>query len=122
MDCKLTLANSITAEVSIVWSYWILGIHDTRTDTLALTTGVLRACESLGSTVSYKVGSIENVSLLTNLLIAAGVFWSSVPPSTWASWLVSDIALGGNSGASDEEDHACVAREHDQPMRTVTED
>ncbi|RDW84343.1 hypothetical protein BP6252_01933 [Coleophoma cylindrospora] len=94
----------INYEMIGVWAYWILGSYDSHSDTLALTTGVLRSCESLGSTFSYAVGSTKNASLLVNLLVAAVVFWASVPTSTWASWIVPDVPKG--EAESDDEENA----------------
>lgn len=84
----------IVYEMIGVWSYWILGTYDSHSDTLSLTSGILRSCESLGSTFSYAVGSSKNASLLVNLLVAAVVFWVSVPASTWAAWVVPDVPAG----------------------------
>ncbi|KAL3419188.1 duf895 domain membrane protein [Phlyctema vagabunda] len=84
----------VVYEIIGVWLYWILGTYDSHSDTLALTTGVLRSCESLGSTFSYKVGATRSASLLTNLIIAAVVFWATVPTTTWAAWLVPDVPKG----------------------------
>lgn len=70
--------------------YWILGTFDTEVDTLALTTALLRGGESLGSAFSYGVGASKSASLLTNLIVAATVFWASVPPTTWSIWSIRD--------------------------------
>lgn len=64
--------------------YWILGTLNTDVDTLALTSALLRGGESLGSAFSYGVGASKSASLLTNLIVAATVFWVSVPPTTWS--------------------------------------
>lgn len=73
----------IVYEMIGVYSYWLLGTYDSSVDTLALTTGILRGCESLGSTFSYYVGSRQSASLLVNLIVAAAVFWASIPSTTW---------------------------------------
>lgn len=93
--------DRIVYEMIGVWAYWILGTYDSHSDTLALTTGILRSCESLGSTFAYKVGSSEKATLLTNLIVAAVVFWASVPTTTWAAWIVPDAPKGDES--SDDE-------------------
>ncbi|KAG4437852.1 hypothetical protein IFR05_006654 [Cadophora sp. M221] len=80
----------ILSEVIFVWVYWIIGTYDSDIDTLALTSGIVRSGESLGQTLSSKVGSLKKVTLLTNIIVAAVVFWTSVPTTTWASWLVPD--------------------------------
>jgi hypothetical protein len=87
-----------------VWVYWILGTYDSHTDTLALTTGLLRSSESLGSSLSFAIGSSADMSLLTNLLIAAAVFWASVPTSTWASWMVPDLPASTSTDLTEEVD------------------
>lgn len=79
-------------EITSVWVYWILGTYDSHTDTLALTTGILRSSESLGSSLSFAIGASRNASLMANLAIAAAVFWASVPASTSAAWRVPDLA------------------------------
>jgi hypothetical protein len=73
-----------------VWMYWILGTYDADVDTLSLTTGLLRSCESLGSSFSYAVGAVSSATLMTNLIVAAVTFFVSVPTTTWAAWLVPD--------------------------------
>ena len=82
--------RSICWEIGSLWVYWILGTYDSEVDNLALTTGLLRACESLGSTFSYTVGAVKRASLLTNLIVSVVVFMVAVPTSTWAAWLVPD--------------------------------
>lgn len=77
-----------------VWTYWMLGTQDSNTDTLALSTGLLRSFESLGSTFSYATGSSRSASLTVNIIVPAVVFWASIPPTTWAAWLVPDVPRG----------------------------
>ncbi|KAI9837973.1 MAG: hypothetical protein M1819_006127 [Sarea resinae] len=79
-----------------LWVYWILGTFNVEVDNLALTTGLLRAGESLGSAFSYTVGAVKAASLLTNLIVAVVVFMASVPPTTWAAWLVTDDKTVGD--------------------------
>jgi hypothetical protein len=65
--------------------------------------GILRVSESLGSTFPYKVGSESNLSLLRNLLVAAIVFWITVPSTTFTAWLVPEVPLGEKVESDDEE-------------------
>ena len=81
--------------------YWILGTYDASVDSLALTTGLLRSCESLGSAFSYAVGAVNSASLMTNLIVGVVVFVASVPTGTWAAWAVPDALDDG--ARSDEE-------------------
>ncbi|KZF19549.1 MFS general substrate transporter [Xylona heveae TC161] len=74
-----------------VWMYWVLGTLDADIATLALSTSLLRAGESLGSTFSYGVGASKSASLMTNLTVSAVVFWASVPTTTWSAWKVTDV-------------------------------
>jgi hypothetical protein len=67
-----------------------------KTDTIALSMGVLRSGESLGSAFAYAVGSVKSASLLTNLIVATVVFYAAVPATTWAAWLVQDHLPGEN--------------------------
>jgi hypothetical protein len=83
------------------WAYWILGTYDSHSDTLALTTGGLRGCESLGSTFSYAVGSSKHAWLFVNLILAAVPSWASVPTTTCAAWIVPDLPKG-EVGSDDE--------------------
>lgn len=85
--------------------YWILGTYDAGVDTLALTTGLLRSCESLGSSFSYAVGAVNSASLMTNLVVGVVVFLASVPTCTWAAWSVPD-ALAVEVGSDEEEGSA----------------
>lgn len=94
----------IVYEIFGVFSYWILGTFDSSVDSLALTTGILRGCESLGSTFSYTVGSNRNATLLVNLLVAAVVFWVSVPTTTWAAWIVPDVPKSTETSDNEVEE------------------
>ncbi|KAL1311445.1 hypothetical protein AAFC00_001605 [Neodothiora populina] len=76
------------------WMYWVLGTYDTEFDTLALTAALLRAGESLGSACSYGVGA-SNASLMTNLIVAAVVWFASVPSASYSAWIVQDVRTGG---------------------------
>ncbi|KAF2146964.1 uncharacterized protein K452DRAFT_218703 [Aplosporella prunicola CBS 121167] len=80
-------------EIASVWQYWVLGTFDSDIATLAYTTSILRAGESLGSTFSYGVGASKSASLMTNLIVAAVVFWVSVPTTFWAAWRVTDAEV-----------------------------
>lgn len=73
-----------------VWLYWVLGTFDEDVNTLAHTTALLRAFESLGQAIPYGIGSNSHVSLMTHLVLAAVTFWLSVPPTFWSAWLVTD--------------------------------
>ncbi|PYH96463.1 hypothetical protein BO71DRAFT_320799 [Aspergillus ellipticus CBS 707.79] len=79
-----------------VWGYWVLGCFDSRIENLTFSTALLRGGESLASTISYGLGASENVSLLTNLLVAAVLFWISVPSTTWSAWRVGEGGLDGS--------------------------
>lgn len=70
--------------------YWLLGTYDTHFDTLALTSSLLRSGESLDSTFSYAVGASKSASLMTNLIVAAVVWFASAPMATWSAWKVTD--------------------------------
>ncbi|KAH9215363.1 hypothetical protein DL95DRAFT_408545 [Leptodontidium sp. 2 PMI_412] len=98
----------ILSEVIFVWVYWIIGTYDSDIDTLALTSGIVRSGESLGQTLSSKVGSLKKVTLLTNIIVAAVVFWASVPTTTWASWLVPDTPHSSLEEKDDSADDVAV--------------
>lgn len=84
--------------------YWILGTYDVSVDTLALTTGLLRSCESLGSAFSYAVGAVKSASLMTNLIVGVVLFVVAMPMCTWAAWLVPDaLEEGSDTEGSVEE-------------------
>lgn len=91
--------------------YWLLGTYDTHFDTLALTSSLLRSGESLGSTFSYAVGASKSASLMTNLIVAAVVWFVSAPMATWSAWKVADsqeeetLALEGSATTSINEEH-----------------
>lgn len=91
--------------------YWLLGTYDTHFDTLALTSALLRSGESLGSTFSYAVGASKSASLMTNLIVAAVVWFASVPMATWSAWNVKDsqeeetLAVEGSAATSINEEH-----------------
>ncbi|KAE8145186.1 major facilitator superfamily domain-containing protein [Aspergillus avenaceus] len=80
----------VGSQASVVWTYWILGTYDIHVDVLAYTTGILRSVESLGFAIAFGIGASENVSLMTNLIVAFVVFWVSVPFTTYASCLVQE--------------------------------
>lgn len=93
--------------------YWLLGTYDTHFDTLALTSSLLRSGESLGSTFSYAVGASKSASLMTNLIVAAVVWFVSAPMATWSAWKVTctdsqeeeTLALEGSATISINEEH-----------------
>lgn len=91
--------------------YWLLGTYDTHFDTLALTSALLRSGESLGSTFSYAVGASKSASLMTNLIVAAVVWFASAPMATWSAWKVTDsqeeetLAVEGSAATSINEEH-----------------
>ncbi|KZF18927.1 hypothetical protein L228DRAFT_286164 [Xylona heveae TC161] len=78
-------------ESTNVWMYWVLGTLDADIKTLALSTSLLRAGESFGSAFSYGVGASKSATLMTNLIVAAVVFWASVPSTTFSAWKVEDV-------------------------------
>ncbi|KAF6795034.1 duf895 domain membrane protein [Colletotrichum sojae] len=88
----------IAYETVGVWLYWTLGTFDVEADTIALSMGVLRSGESLGSALSYAVGSVRSASLMTNLIVSVVVFYVGVPATTWAALLVKDRLPGELSG------------------------
>ncbi|KAJ0313828.1 hypothetical protein COL516b_000773 [Colletotrichum fioriniae] len=94
----------IAYETVGVWLYWTLGTFDVEADTIALSMGVLRSGESLGSALAYAVGSIRSASLMTNLVISVVVFYVGAPATTWAALLVKDRLLGEVSGLDSDVD------------------
>ncbi|KAI8263680.1 UNC93-like protein [Colletotrichum sp. SAR 10_98] len=92
----------IAYETVGVWLYWVLGTFDVEADTIALSMGVLRSGESVGSALSYAVGSVRSASLMTNLIVSVVVFYVAVPATTWASLLVKD-RLSGELHGSDSD-------------------
>ncbi|GKT83124.1 DUF895 domain membrane protein [Colletotrichum tofieldiae] len=80
----------IAYETVGVWLYWTLGTFDVEADTIALSMGVLRSGESLGSALAYAVGSVRSASLMTNLIISVVVFYVGAPATTWAALLVKE--------------------------------
>ncbi|KAJ0280445.1 hypothetical protein CBS470a_008769 [Colletotrichum nupharicola] len=92
----------IAYETIGVWLYWVLGTFDVEADTIALSMGVLRSGESVGSALSYAVGSVRSASLMTNLIVSVVVFYVAVPATTWASLLVKD-RLPGELHGSDSD-------------------
>jgi hypothetical protein len=65
--------------------------------------GILRSSESLGSSLSFAIGSRKDISLMNNLVVAAVAFWVSVPSSTRASWLVRDVEMDKDEVVEGEE-------------------
>ncbi|OLN85053.1 UNC93-like protein 8 [Colletotrichum chlorophyti] len=92
----------IAYEIVGVWLYWALGTFDVEADTIALSMGVLRSGESLGSALSYAVGSVRSASLMTNLIVSVVVFYVGVPATTWASHLIKDRLPGELSGSDSD--------------------
>ncbi|TEA18663.1 UNC93-like protein [Colletotrichum sidae] len=94
----------IAYETVGVWLYWTLGTFDVDADIIALSMGVLRSGESLGSALAYAVGSVRSASLMTNLIVSVVVFYVAVPATTWAALLVRDRLPGelsdGDEGVS----------------------
>ncbi|TDZ24119.1 UNC93-like protein [Colletotrichum orbiculare MAFF 240422] len=94
----------IAYETVGVWLYWTLGTFDVDADIIALSMGVLRSGESLGSALAYAVGSVRSASLMTNLIVSVVVFYAAVPATTWAALLVRDRLPGelsdGEEGVS----------------------
>ncbi|KAF2091113.1 MFS general substrate transporter [Saccharata proteae CBS 121410] len=101
----------IVYEFGGLWMYWVLGTYNSSVPTLALMMGLLRACESLGSAFSYAVGAVQSASLLTNLIVAAVMFWVSVPTSTWAAWMVKDLEVEGDHGGFDVAEGGMVEQD-----------
>lgn len=98
----------IASNASVVWTYWILSVYTSDMDTLSNTTGLLRSAESLGFACAYGIGSKENVSLMTNLIVSFVVFAVSVPFTCYVAWKAEDLetikghaapAEGSDSGA-----------------------
>lgn len=98
----------LLVEIVGVWIYWLLGTYDAHTDTLALTTGILRSAESLGSTFSFVVGATPHTSLLVNLIVSVAIFYASVPTTFWATWIVPDVPKGS---VEDEDVESTVQAE-----------
>ncbi|KAF4782446.1 hypothetical protein HER10_EVM0012422 [Colletotrichum scovillei] len=94
----------IAYETVGVWLYWTLGTFDVEADTIALSMGVLRSGESLGSALAYAVGSVRSASLMTNLVISVVVFYVGAPATTWAALLVKDRLPGEVSGLDSDAD------------------
>lgn len=87
------------------WMYWVLGTYNADFDQLALTAALLRSGESLGSTCSYGVGASSSASLMTNLIVAAVVWFVGAPTATYSAWIVTDepavpLGLGGSPDVS----------------------
>ncbi|KAK1545559.1 hypothetical protein CPAR01_03061 [Colletotrichum paranaense] len=98
----------IAYETVGVWLYWTLGTFDVEADTIALSMGVLRSGESLGSALAYAVGSVRSASLMTNLVISVVVFYVGAPATTWAALLVRDRLPGEVSGRDSDANIANV--------------
>ncbi|KAI3556617.1 hypothetical protein CABS01_04216 [Colletotrichum abscissum] len=94
----------IAYETVGVWLYWTLGTFDLEADTIALSMGVLRSGESLGSALAYAVGSVRSATLMTNLVISVVVFYVGAPATTWAALLVRDRLPGEVSGRDSDAD------------------
>ncbi|KXH47491.1 hypothetical protein CNYM01_02865 [Colletotrichum nymphaeae SA-01] len=94
----------IAYETVGVWLYWTLGTFDVEADTIALSMGVLRSGESLGSALAYAVGSVRSASLMTNLVISVVVFYVGAPATTWAALLVKDRLPGEVSDRDSDAD------------------
>lgn len=109
------LVYRIGYEAVGTWMYWVLGTYDAEFDTLALTASLLRSGESLGSTFSYAVGA-SSASLMTNLVVAAVVWFVAVPFSTYSACVVEDktavSSLEGDAEGGDNEVEVEVAEEH----------
>ncbi|KAH8429010.1 uncharacterized protein LDX57_006681 [Aspergillus melleus] len=95
-----------------VLGYWVLGTFDRSIENLTFSAALLRGSESLASTISYALGASKDVSLLTNLIVAAVLFWASVPTTTWSTWQVKDddeiqneIEETASTGESGSESH-----------------
>ncbi|KAK7398212.1 hypothetical protein QQX98_012415 [Neonectria punicea] len=80
----------IAYETIGIWLYWVMGTFDVEADTIALSMGVLRSGESLGSVLAYAVGSVRSASLMTNLIVSVVVFYVGVPATSWAAHLIKD--------------------------------
>nr|XP_036580714.1 duf895 domain membrane protein [Colletotrichum truncatum]KAF6788709.1 duf895 domain membrane protein [Colletotrichum truncatum] len=104
----------IAYETVGVWLYWTLGTFDVEADTIALSMGVLRSGESLGSALSYAVGSVRSASLMTNLIVSVVVFYIAVPATIWAAHLVKDRLPGEFSG-SDSDGEGTSQQQSSQP-------
>lgn len=101
--------------------YWVLGTFDSEIDTLALTASILRSGESLGSCISYATGSARSVSLMTNLIIAAVVWFASVPSTTYTSLKVADIHERGTlAGAAEDTSVAHLIVEESELRKNTT--
>lgn len=90
------------------WMYWVLGTYDSEFDTLALTASLLRSGESLGSTFSYGVGT-SSASLMTNLIVAAVVWFVGAPFSTYSAWIVTDSIPEGSLDVAQTDDSTAVS-------------
>jgi hypothetical protein len=77
-----------------VWAYWVLGSLAEDIQSITFSTSLLRSGESLSSTISYALGSSEDISLLTNLIVSAVLFFVAVPTTTWSVWKVQDSVAG----------------------------
>lgn len=91
-----------------VWGYWILGCFDTGIENLTFASAVVRSSESLASTISYALGSSRNVTLLQNIVVAAAVFWASVPTTTWSTWQVKEPEKHADDSSEDEQTEETV--------------
>ncbi|KAF4122202.1 Major Facilitator Superfamily [Geosmithia morbida] len=76
----------ISANASVVWTYWILSMYNSDMDRLSHTSGILRSAESLGFACAYGIGSKESVSLMTNLAVSFAVFAAAVPFTCYVAW------------------------------------
>ena len=97
-----------------VWGYWVLGTFDQSIENLTFSTALLRGGESLASTISYGLGASKDVSLLTNIIVAAALFWASVPTTTWSTWQVKDEDDLGNEREETDSDLENVDEGQDQ--------
>ncbi|KAL4930246.1 uncharacterized protein BDV17DRAFT_297717 [Aspergillus undulatus] len=69
--------------------YWILGVCNGDLETLALTVGIVRCFESVGSCLAFGIGAAE-VSPMVNLIVAFVMFVLCIPTTSCVVFMVPD--------------------------------
>ncbi|KAF1808452.1 MFS general substrate transporter [Eremomyces bilateralis CBS 781.70] len=83
----VNLLFSLMNESHNIFVYWLLGTFEMDFENITLAVGLMRTFESLGSTLSFAVGSAR-ITPMTNLIISFVVFAISIPTTMRVTWLV----------------------------------
>ncbi|CCH46319.1 putative membrane protein [Wickerhamomyces ciferrii] len=103
----------IGGELVFNWVYWVIGAYHFPPSDIPYVSGIIRSFESLGQCLGFVVGTV-NTNDMTNLAVAAGVFFLSIPSTTYIAWQVDDEPVEKDklesetegSLHSENEDHA----------------